>query len=95
MVRLEGARRDFVRPPITGLRLVQAPGLLANNAEIVQRVGEIRVARTELRFLQVNGFTEALLSGADIAGGCRLFGGIENGLHAHGLGHVRVGPELP
>ena len=89
MSGLERSGRDFMRPPITGLRLVQPAGPLADNAEIVQCVREIRVARTELGFLEVNGLAEQPFRGLDIAGGCRLFCGFEDGLRARGLRHVR------
>jgi hypothetical protein len=89
MVRLERSRGNFVRPPIAALCLVQASCLLANNAQIVQAVREVRVIGTELGFLSVDSPPKQLLGGPDIAAGCGLFGGVENGLHADGVGHVR------
>ena len=51
MVGVERGGRDFVRPSIEALRLVQPSRLLADNAEIVQCVRQIRVMPAELGFL--------------------------------------------
>ena len=74
---LERGSGDFVRPPITALGFVQSSRLLADHAEIVQGVREIRMLPAELGFLQENRLPKELSGGVEIAVSGRPFGGVE------------------
>src|SRR5262245_4041446 len=58
MVRGERRGGDRVRSPIAALRLVVLIAPIIDDAEVVKRVGEIRMMRTEVRFLQSNSLTQ-------------------------------------
>ena len=61
MVGLEGRARDERRPPERGLRPVELAGAFQRDAEVVERVRQVRVRRPELgllhrrKVLQVSG----------------------------------------
>ena len=52
VIRLEGCDRDLVRTPKALLRFVRLARDLAHDAEIVQRVGNIRMERAEAGLLK-------------------------------------------
>jgi hypothetical protein len=84
MVRLERGGSDVVRSTVAVGRFLESSGFLEGNAQVVQRVGEVRMMRAELGFLQVNGLLQQIAGSGDVAGGCRLVGSIEEWLNAHG-----------
>ena len=74
MVRWQRRGRDGVRPAEVVLRVDRIVGHLADDAEVVQRVGEVWMIRTERLLLQGDGLAQELFGGGVIAGRGRLFG---------------------
>jgi hypothetical protein len=62
VVRRKRRRRDLYRPPIGRLGIVRPPGSLGDDGEVVERVGQIRVERTEFGLLKLCGVSEQLFS---------------------------------
>ena len=54
MVRMQRRSRDADRPPEVLLRVVWFSGDFAHDPDVVQRVGQVRMARPETRFLQAS-----------------------------------------
>jgi hypothetical protein len=73
MVRRQRRGRDGVRPAEVVLRVDRIVGHLADDAEIVQRVGEVWVVRTERLLLKGDRLAQELLGGGVIAGRGGLF----------------------
>jgi len=67
VVGLTGCRGDRDRPPIARFRLVQTPALLRNDGQVVQRIGQVGMDRSEFGFLAKGGVSEKLFRGNEIA----------------------------
>lgn len=61
MVGGQGRRSDEIRSPITRFGFGGCPEAFADDPEVVQRVGEVRMSGAELRLLQRGGLTQELL----------------------------------
>ena len=80
MIRFENARRDRAGPSKAVLGIVRLFGDLAHDAQVVQRVGEIRMEWPEAGLLQKGSLAEKLFSRRVITGRGRLFRRIDDGL---------------
>ena len=74
MVRPERRSGDGVRPAEVVLRVDRIVCHLADDAEVVQRVGEVWMVRAERLLLEGDGLTQELLGAGVIAGRGRLLG---------------------
>ena len=68
MVVREDRLRDLIRPPVELLRIVRLVEDFADNAEIVQRVGEARIERAKFGLLEKDRAAQQLIGGGVVAG---------------------------
>src|SRR5262245_56671276 len=77
MVGRERGSGDVVCPAITLFRVAELVEYFADDAEIVQRVRQLRIDRTETSFLLVRGAAQQPFGGGVVARGRRLFRGLD------------------
>jgi hypothetical protein len=80
MIRFQDGRRDRGGPSKAVLGIRGLLGDLAHDAEVVQRVGKIRMKRAEAGLLQKRRLAEKLFSGRVITSSSRLFCCFDDGL---------------
>jgi hypothetical protein len=78
MVGRQGRRRNGSRPAIERLGLSEASRSFGDNGAIVQRIGQIRMERPQLLFLEACGVSQQLISRRQVASRRRAFRPIEH-----------------
>ena len=89
MVVRQNRPRDLIRSPVEALGVGRLVDDLADDAEIVQRVGEVGIERAELGLLHERRVAEQLFGGRVVAGRGGLFSCID-----HGSSFARVRHEV-
>ena len=79
MVCFQHRRRDGNGSAKTSFRLVRIAIHLAHDAEVVQRVGEIRVKPTKTRLLQEGRLAQQHFGAGVVASTCSLFSRFDDG----------------
>ena len=88
MLGRKGGRRDRVGAAVAFFGRGPVAGALADDAEIIERVGELGMSRPELSLLQLHRPLEVLRRRAKIPGPCGLFGSFDDGLQIARIGHA-------
>jgi len=87
MIGFQDGRRDRGGPPKEVLGVDGLFGDFAHDAEVVQRIGEIRMERSETGLLQKGSLAQKLFGRRIIAGSSRLLRRIDDGLRFAGVRH--------
>ena len=82
MLRGKRCRCDGNRSAIERLGLARVPCFFGNDGKVVQRVGQVRMKRTQLFFLNGCGAPQQFKCGLEVAGRRGLFRSIEEVLSA-------------
>src|SRR5688572_18924535 len=67
MVRRQRRGRNRCRPPVKRLGITEASSFLRDDREVVQRVGEVGMERTQLSFLNAGGLSEQFACRREVA----------------------------
>jgi hypothetical protein len=92
VVEGEDRGRNFIRSSEASLGLVEMAVHFAHDAEVVERVGQVRMERAVIGFLQFGGLSQEPLCGGQVAAVGRLLGGFDDRFGLAGLGHGAIGP---